>query len=262
MIPTLIRLLLRRFPVGEDRPATIIEHLEELRRRIFYAAGGLVVFTTVGLAFADRLLALLMRPAGLTHLTALTVLEPLMVKFKLALVFGLVIAFPWLLLQALLFISPALSPAEGRYVVPLTALSLLLSLAGVVFGYFLILPVSTRWLIAQAGEVISIQVTALSYVSYAVWFLAAIAISFQTPLVVLALVGLGVLSPSRLRAQWRVVYFTITVLAAVITPDWSPVTMLLVAAAMVGLFELSLLLSRVVFPERAALPARQEGEGV
>jgi sec-independent protein translocase protein TatC len=191
-----------------------------------------------------------MQPVGLTHLTALTVLEPLMVKFKLAFVFGLVVTFPWLLLQTLLFVAPALSPTEGRYVIPLVVLSLLLSVAGVLFGYYFVLPVSTRWLIGQATDVISLQITALSYVSYAVWFLAAIAIGFQTPMVVLSLIGMGVLSSARMRREWRTVYAVITVLAAVITPDWSPVTMLLVGGAMAGLYELSLLLARIILPGR------------
>ncbi|MDR7534389.1 MAG: twin-arginine translocase subunit TatC [Armatimonadota bacterium] len=229
---------------------TLLEHLEELRRRVVFALLGLAVAAAIGLWQEDRVLHLLMRPAGVTHLVALTVLEPILVKFKVALVFGVVTAFPWLLFQALLFVAPALSEREARYLLPITSLSLTLAVAGVVFGYYFILPPSTQWLIDQAGTVMSMQITALSYVSYSLWFLAALAIAFQTPLVVLSLVGLGVLSRRRLRQEWRVVYMVITVLAAVITPDWSPVTMLLVAAAMVGLYELSLLLARVVFPGR------------
>ncbi len=243
-------LLIRRLPVGSDRPMTLVEHIEELRRRILFAAAGLAVTTAVGLWQQDRLLQLLMRPTGLTHLIALTVLEPLMVKFKLAFVLGLVIAFPWMLLQGLLFLAPALSEREARYLVPITALSLVLSVLGIIFGYLFIMPPSTRWLIDQAGTAMSLEITALSYVSYAVWFLAALAIVFQMPLVVLAVVGLGIFPYARLRREWRTVYAIISIVAAVITPDWSPITMLLVAAAMVGLYEFSLLLVRVVLPGR------------
>src|SRR5439155_3246318 len=70
--------------------------------------------------------------------------------------------------------------------------------------------------------------------------------------------GLGVVSRAQLRSQWRTVYMTITVLAAVITPDWSPITMLLVAAAMVGLYELSLVLARWAFPGRELAPVTRE----
>lgn len=244
--------LWRYLPVSVDAPKSIIEHLEEFRRRVLWGLAGLLVTTTIGLWQQDRLLVLLMRPAGLTHLVALTVLEPMLVKFKVAVVFGLVASFPWLLLQALVFVSPALTRREARYVLPVTALSLVLSAAGVAFGYFFVVPPSTRWLLNQAGSMMSVQVTALAYVSYAVWFLAAIAITFQTPLVVLTLIGLGFISRAQLRRQWRTVYLTIAVLATVITPDWSPITMGLVAGAMIGLYELSLLLARLVFPARDA----------
>ena len=228
----------------------ILEHLEDLRRRIVFAVLGLLVTFSVGLSQEDLLLRWLLKPAGLNNLVALTVLEPLLVKFKLAFILGLVAAFPWLLLQALLFVGPALSARESRYILPITGASLVLSVLGVLFGYYAIMPISTKWLIDQAGTMMTLQITALSYVSYAVWFLAASAITFQTPLVVLALVGMGVISSARLRQEWRYVYAAITILAAVITPDWSPVSMLLVAAAMVALYELSLLMVRAILPGR------------
>ncbi len=242
--------MLRYLASGQAHAMTLVEHLEELRRRLLFAVAGLIVTTAVGLWQQQHLLAILMRPAGLSHLIALTVLEPLLVKFKLGFVFGVVLAFPWLLLQVLLFVSPGLTERETRFVLPITVLSLVLAVLGTIFGYYAIFPTSTRWLLNQAGTVMTVQITAQSYVSYAVWFLAAVAFAFQTPLVVLSLVGLGVISRARLRREWRAVYMTMTVLAAVITPDWSPVTMLLVAGAMVGLYELSLLLARWVFPGR------------
>src|SRR5256885_14405771 len=109
----------------------------------------------------------------------------------------------------------------------------------------------------------SVEITALSYVSYATLFLAALAVTFQTPLVVLTLIGLRLISRAQLRSQWRTVYMTITVLAAVITPDWSPITMLLVAAAMVGLYQISPGLGRWAVPGRETAPGpREENAGV
>src|SRR3989454_9008122 len=193
--------LWRYFPVAHDIPQSIVEHLEEFRRRVLWAVAGFLSATFVGLWQQNRLLLLLMRPAGLTHLIALTVLEPMLVKFKVALVFGLVLAFPWLLLQALMFVSPALTKREARYVVPITTLSVALSVVGVVFGYLFVLPLSTRWLLAQAGSVMSVQITALSYVSYATGFLAVIAFTVQTPLVLFALIGFGGVARAHLRIQ-------------------------------------------------------------
>src|SRR5256712_7195689 len=173
----------RYFPVARDTPQSIIEHLEEFRHRVLWAIAGFLLATVVGLRQQNRLLFLLMRPAGLTQLIALTVLEPMLVKFKVALVFGLVLAFPWLLSQVLIFVSPALTEREARYVVPITTLSLALSVVGVVFGYLFVLPPSTRWLLNQAGWVMSVEITALSQLSNATLFLGERAITFHTPLV-------------------------------------------------------------------------------
>src|SRR3989442_3359492 len=233
----------RYFPVARDTPQSIIEHLEEFRHRVLWAIAGFLLATVVGFWQQNRLLFLLMRPAGLTHLIALTVLEPMLVKFKVALVFGLVLAFPWLLLQALMFVSPALTKREARYVVPITALSVALSVVGVVFGYLFVLPPSTRWLLNQAGSVMSVEITALSYVSYATLFLAALAVTFQTPLVVLTLIGLRIISRAQLRRQWRAGYKTITVIAAGLTPCLRPLYNLLVGGGPVRSFRINYILS-------------------
>jgi len=231
---------------------SLVEHLEDLRRRVLLGAGGLLLASAAGLVLYDHLLRLLRRPveAQLPQLVALTVLEPLLVKFKLALVFGIVVSFPWLLYQTLLFVVPAFTTREARYILPIAGLSLVLSAVGVVFGYFFVLPISTAWLLNQAGTIMALQISALAYVSYAVWFLAIFALAFQTPLVVVALVGLGLMSTARMRQEWRTVYLGLGILALLITPDWNPVSNFLVAAAMIGLYELSLLLVRLLLPGR------------
>src|SRR2546422_9002607 len=152
--------LWRYFPVAHDIPQSIVEHLEEFRRRVLWAVAGFLFATFVGLWQQNRLLLLLMRPAGLTHLIALTVLEPMLVTFEVAVVFGLILAFPWLLLQALMFVSPALTERESRYVVPITALSVARSGAAAVFGYLLVLPRPTRWSSNQSAPVMSVELTA------------------------------------------------------------------------------------------------------
>lgn len=242
---------LRYLPLGVDRAMSLVEHLEDLRRRIIFAGAGLLIACAVGLWAHDWLLAMLLRPVPqVSHLVALTVLEPLLVRFRLAFVFGLVVAFPWLLYQGLLFVIPAVTEREGRYVIPIAVLSLVLSVGGVAFGYYLVLPPSTGWLLSQAGTTMTLQISALAYVSYTVWFLAIIALAFQTPLVVVALVGLGITTPAQLRAEWRTVYVVLAVLGVAITPDWNPISNLLVSGAMIALYEISLLLVRLILPRR------------
>jgi len=111
-----------------DKQMTLVEHLEELRQRLQYAVLGLLVATGVGLIYVDRLLAILLRPAGHVKLTTLTVLEPFLVKVKVAFLFGFAVSMPWILYQIYAFVDPALTETERRRTIPLSLLAGLLLL--------------------------------------------------------------------------------------------------------------------------------------
>jgi sec-independent protein translocase protein TatC len=239
-----------------DKQMTLVEHLEELRQRLQYAVLGLLVATGVGLIFVDRLLAILLRPAGHVKLTTLTVLEPFLVKVKVAFLFGFAVSMPWILYQIYAFVDPALTETERRRTIPLSLLAGLLFALGIVFGYLVILPVSLRWLLAQAGTQFNVLITANAYISFVLFFLLIVGATFETPLVILTLALLGVVSPQTLRKEWRIAYMIIAGIAVFGTPDWSPVTMLLVAVPMVMLYEFSIVLCRIFIRPAAPQPVR------
>lgn len=236
----------------EDRPMTIIEHLEELRMRILLALTGVAIGTVLVFIFSNRILELLLRPAGTTKLIALTVLEPFLTRLKVSLIMGIGLAMPWILYQTFMFIRPALTREERRVANVVVVLLGVLFYTGAAFGYRFIVPSATRWLLAQAGEMIEVRLTALNYVGYITWFLVGVGLAFETPILILSLTWLGIVNPAQLRREWRVAYMTILVLAAMLTPDWSPITMFFVAVPMIFLYELSILLSRwLIRPRRA-----------
>ena len=127
---------------------------------------------------------------------------------------------------------------------------------GIVFGYLVILPVSLRWLLAQAGTQFNVLITANAYISFVLFFLLIVGATFETPLVILTLALLGVVSPQTLRKEWRIAYMIIAGIAVFGTPDWSPVTMLLVAIPMVMLYEFSIVLCRIFIRPAAPQPVR------
>ena len=239
-----------------DKQMTLVEHLEELRQRLQYAVLGLLVATGVGLIYVDRLLAILLRPAGHVKLTTLTVLEPFLVKVKVAFLFGFAVSMPWIVYQIYAFVDPALTETERRRTIPLSLLAGLLFAIGIVFGYLVILPVSLRWLLAQAGTQFNALITANAYISFVLFFLVIVGATFETPLVILTLALLGVVSPQTLRKEWRIAYMIIAGIAVFGTPDWSPVTMLLVAVPMVMLYEFSIVLCRIFIRPAAPQPVR------
>ncbi len=236
---------------------TLVEHLEELRQRLQYAVLGLLVATGGGLFFVDTLLRVLLRPAGDVKLTTLTVMEPFLVKIKVAFLFGLAVSMPWIMYHIFAFVDPALTETERRRTIPLSLLAGVLFAGGILFGYLLILPVSLHWLLSQAGTQFNVLITANAYISFVLFFLLIVGATFETPLVILTLAFLGVLSPQTLRREWRIAYMIIAGIAVFGTPDWSPVTMLLVAIPMVLLYEFSLVLCRLFIKPPAPQPLRE-----
>lgn len=240
----------RRRSLEPDRPMTWIEHLEEFRARLMWALFAVAIGTVVCLAFADPLLRVLLRPAGDIKLHALGMLEPFLVKFKVAVTGGVALAMPVLVYQVLAYVNPALTARERRVMVPVALAAGLLFLCGAVFGYFFIVPPASQWLLAQAGTLIQLNIAALSYLQYITWFLIGMGLAFQTPLIVVAACVIGIVSPQRLRQEWRVAYMTIVVVSAAVTPDWSPVTMFLLAIPMLVLYEAAVFVSTIIVRRR------------
>lgn len=229
-----------------EKKMSFIDHLEELRQRIIVAFLAVAVGATVCFFFAFPILRILIRPAGKISLVYLSPIEPFMVKFKIAMWAGLFFAMPVVLYEALAFVAPALKNKERKFVYPIITGLIVLFALGVFFGYEVVMPVGIKWLFGQAGNELRANLTANMYVSFAFMFLLAFGVAFETPLIILFLVKLGVVSPQTLRRNWRISYLAILVISAIITPDWSPVTMAIMAVPMIALYEISVLISRYI----------------
>jgi len=228
-----------------DQKMTFIEHLEELRRRIIVMFLALLVAVCVGYVFSWEILDFLKEPASKAdiplNLYYQTVLEPFMVRFKIAMYAALVIALPVILYEILAYIAPALRKREKRFMYSALFFIIIFFLAGAAFCYFYILPVGLNWLVGQAAGRISPVLMAGDYVGLVALLMAALGLTFETPLVVWLVVRLGIVTPQRLHRNWRYAVIAILVFAALITPDWNPITMVLVAAPMFLLYEGSIL---------------------
>ncbi len=225
---------------------TWIEHLEELRQRLLWSLLGLAVGTAVSWTFSDWFLRVLLQPAGGIQLHAISMLEPFLARFRVAVTGGLVLSMPWIVYQVFRFIDPALEPHERRVLIPVSLAAGVLFAGGVTFGYFFLLPPSARWLLAHAGDVIRPQITALNYLSFVTWFLVATGLGFETPLIIVAACALGIVTPQRLQREWRTALLVILVISAAVTPDWSPVTMFFLALPMIVLYEGAVLASFLI----------------
>ena len=226
---------------------SFIEHLEELRRRIIVMFLSLVVAIGIGYIYAWEILDILKEPAvraGIPlDLYYKTVLEPFTVRFTVAMYAAIILAFPVILYEIIAYITPALRKRERKFMYWALFFIIIFFMAGILFCYLYILPVGLDWLIGQAEGQITPVLMAGDYVSLVVLLMLAVGIAFETPLVVWLVVRLGIVTPQRLHKNWRWAVIIILALAALITPDWNPITMMLVALPMFVLYEGSILMA-------------------
>jgi sec-independent protein translocase protein TatC len=242
-----MRLVPRRLRYGEE--ATLVEHLEELRQRLFVCLGALAAAFIVTFAFHNRLLHLLNRPLP-EHVgkpITLSPAEPLMTALWVSFWAALLITLPIVIWQAWGFFAPAVEERHERPVRWLVLFAAGLLVAGVVFGYYVALPAAVHYLTNFDQELFNIQLRARDYYSFTVMVLVAMGIVFELPIFVLGLVRLGVLTSKKLRKNRRLGYF-IVACVAVALPGIDPITTTIEAVPLIALFELSIWLS--IFVER------------
>ncbi|MDQ3850102.1 MAG: twin-arginine translocase subunit TatC [Actinomycetota bacterium] len=177
-------------------------------------------------------------------LVTLGVTEPFTSTITIALYASLLLAMPMLLYQAYAFVLPAFSPRERRTALPLMLMVPLLFVAGVAFGYFVVLDRALHFLQNFNDDSFDILLQAKEYFRFAMLFLGGIGLLFQVPVGVVAITRLGILTPRQLARNRGYVILGIAILAAVATPTPDPITMTLAMAPLILLFELSILLAR------------------
>jgi len=213
----------KRLPprLGHGEEATLEEHLDELRSRLIVMLGAILVATIVAYVFHDHILDWLDKPLP-AHLRTVTLgpAEPFTITITVCLWAGLVFALPIVLWQLWAFLAPAVAPNFERKVLLLVACSIALGAAGFAFGYEVLLPRAIHFLTNYDTAHYHHLIQASPYYNFVVTILVGIVVVFQTPLVVLALVALRILSSRTLRKQRRVGYvITAAVALALPGPD-------------------------------------------
>jgi sec-independent protein translocase protein TatC len=240
----------RRLRHGEE--ATLVEHLEELRTRIFVALGALVFGFVIAFVFRGHLLHWLNAPLppAKRHPITLSVAEPFLTSMKVSLLAGLGLALPVVLWQLWSFLAPAVEPHAERTVLLFVLLATALLVAGVAFGYWVVLPKAVHFLTNFDDQYYNSQLRAKDYYSFVITVLLAIGLVFELPIFMLALVRLEIISTATLRRNRRLGYFIVAVVA-VLLPGIDPVTTTFEMVPLIALYEASIWLSVLV--ERRAL---------
>jgi sec-independent protein translocase protein TatC len=224
-----------------------LDHLEELRWRIIWAMGGIVVGSIVVWIFRDLVMdGFLLKPAKDNHLV-LQNLRPfgqIFLYMQVAMFGGIILSIPNLLLQVWLFIAPGLYPHERKYVRWIVVYSSFCFLAGVAFAYYVIVPGAFDFLANFGTTQIQNNIAVDEYFNFLMSVMLGAGLVFELPMVSFFLSRIGVLTPRFMRKYWRHAVVVILIVAAVITPTGDPYNLLILAIPMLGLYEISIWLSK------------------
>jgi sec-independent protein translocase protein TatC len=245
-----VALTLRRsgpskFQQASDGSMTLIEHVRELRNRLFWASLGIVVGLIVGFLVSDDVFAILKGPYcsldsswitnGSGHrvcnFVVLGVTDGLVLRLKIALWVGLIVGAPVWLFQLWAFIAPGLHRHERKWAYVFVAIAAPLFIGGAVLAYFVIKH-SLAFIQTQGVLGVTTQLEVSSYVGFVTNMLLLFGVAFEFPLILLMLNFTGVVRAQRLLSWWRVVIFLCFAFAAIATPDPGPFGMTLLAACM------------------------------
>ncbi|MFN2432055.1 MAG: twin-arginine translocase subunit TatC [Gemmatimonadota bacterium] len=250
-----------RPPSHEEMP--FLDHLEELRIRLLWALGAIAVGALIGVAITMELglMELLVRPiqpylpTGRLIFTSPT--EAFLVTFKVGLFLGILLALPVVFWQFWRFVAPGLLERERRVFIPAVAGSLVLFAGGVALAFWIVIPLGLRFFLTFQSEAYQPFISVGEYLSFTMHVALAFGLVFETPLVVILLSYLGILSPRTLTRYRRHAVVAIAVLSAVFTPSPDALSMLLMFFPFFLLYEASVQVSLGIERRRERERARE-----
>lgn len=230
----------------EGRKLTVLEHLEELRKRLIYCVIGVAITTAISFAFTQELLRILQVPAGNTPFITYEVTEQFSTYFKVAFYSGLGLGLPVVLYHVIRFLLPGLTRQERRYIRFLLPGSLFCFALGVLFAYNVALPPALRFLIQfLPADIATSQIRLANYVSFVTTLLFGIGAVFETPIVIYFLAKLRIVNHKMLAKNRKYALLGVFVVAAIVTPTPDPVTQTVVALPLLALYEAGVWLARI-----------------
>jgi sec-independent protein translocase protein TatC len=231
---------------------SLMEHLEELRKRIVRSAIFLCLGFVVAYIFHEKLYGFVQMPLDHLHikLNYTHPMDPLNLYLQVSLIGGAILASPFILYQVWMFIAPGLYQKERRFVVPFMAATVGLFLTGASFGYFFVLPGALKVLIVDFGSKFQPMVTIEEYTGFFLSIILGLGISFEMPILIFFLSLFGIVSPKFLWKNIRYAILAVFIVAAAICPSPDPWTMCVYAIPMLGLYLIGIGVAWWVHPSR------------
>lgn len=231
----------------------IMGHLAELRKRLTRSVLALIITSGISFAFYQRIFDILIYPAQGIELQAIEMTEMLGTIMRVCLASGIILAMPYLTYEIIMFVSPALTSREKRYVFLVLPWITLMFAAGVAFGYFVAVPRAVGFLLSFGSDIATPQIRIGNYISLVTRMLVAIGLVFEIPVLTTFLARLGVIKPKWLAEKRKAAIIIAFIVAAIITPTIDPINQVLIAIPLVVLYEMSIWLAKLVYKRDKAV---------
>jgi sec-independent protein translocase protein TatC len=229
---------------GDDTVMSLVDHLDELRSRLFRAIIAVALGSVIGFYFATNVREFLQRPLNGVPLQVLGVGDAFIIQVKIALVIGVILAMPVLLYQLWAFIAPGLTPNERKVVRPWIPMALVFFALGVVIAY-IVLPYAIGFLFSFTDETSLIaRPAAGQYFDFVTTMFLAFGLVLEFPILLVGLSTVGIITSDRLRSARRMVILGIAIFSAIVTPGGDLVSPFVLGGTMYLLYELTILFIR------------------
>jgi len=241
-------------PEHEDKELSFLEHLVELRSRLLKAGLAVLVVLIALLPFSRKLYSLLSTPLTSvlpegSSMIAIDVASPFLVPFKLSLLLALILSMPLVLYQMWAFVAPALYLKEKRLARPLLYSAVVLFYMGCAFAYFVVFPLVFGFFTRVAPEGVTVMTDISKYLDFVTTLFLAFGITFEVPIATIILVATGMITVEKLSKMRGYVLVGAFALGMLLTPP-DVISQTLLAVPMWLLFEIGLLMSRILLPDR------------
>lgn len=235
---------------------TLIEHLKELRNRVFVSAIAVVIGVVVCFLFWEDILGWMLAPAREEipgfRVSSFSPTDRIGIIVKIGLYGGLILASPVVIYEIVAFIVPGLTPKERRLLLPGIIGTVAFLAMGMAFAYWVILPASLGFLLDLGSSEIENVTGVKEYVDFVVRIIFWVGISFELPMVIALLARLGLVRAKQLLGLWRYSVIAVFIIAAVVTPTPDPITQTFVAGPLFTLYFVGILFAWLVQPKRNA----------
>lgn len=234
-----------------DRPLTLIEHLDELRKRIIVCLISFGLASAISIPFTAYILRILKLPGSgvIDRLAFFSPQEAFLIYMRIAFFSGLVISMPVILHQVWIFIHPAIEEKLRRGTSLFITFSFASFIAGCFFAYFILIPPALKFLLSFATDELEPVISAASYISFVISLILSCGLVFQMPILSLILTKFGIINAKFLRKKYKYAILIILIIAAIITPTADAFNMMALALPMLLLYEISIWVSYLAKPK-------------